>query len=101
MGFTPTNSDPCIFTKGSNMIVLYVDDCIVISNTKKEADAIFKELETRGYKLTDEGSMEEYLGIKIDQSTDGSFRMSQSYLIDRIIESVPSMTDARSSKSPA
>ena len=101
MGFVATASDPCIFIKGTDMICLYVDDCIILSKSKADADAIFKELEKRKYVLTDEGSMEEYLGIMISHSDDGSYRMSQPLLIDRIIESIPGMSDARSSKTPA
>ena len=63
MGFQQTSSDPCIFIRNSDIIILYVDDCVIIFKTKQEADQIFPELEKRKYKLTDEGSMEEYLGI--------------------------------------
>ena len=101
MGFTATSSDPCIFTKDSNIIILYVDDCIIISKTKEEADDIFNELKHRKYKLTDEGTMEEYLGIKIDHNVDGSYRMSQPFLIERIINFIPGMTEARSTSTPA
>ena len=40
-----TSSDPCIFTKGTNVIILYVNDCIIMSRTNKYADEIFAELE--------------------------------------------------------
>ena len=30
----PTKSDPYIFQKGTNLIVIYVDDCIILSRTK-------------------------------------------------------------------
>ena len=101
MGFKPTQSDPCIYVRGSNMIVLYVDDCIIVSKSEEEANAIFKEIDERGYKMTDEGTMEEYLGILITHNEDGTYRMSQPHLIDRIISSVPSMKDARSATTPA
>ena len=62
MDFHPTMSDPCIFVKGTNMIVLYVDDCIILSQTKAEADEIFNELNRKGYKMTDEGTNRGVLG---------------------------------------
>ena len=65
IGFTPIASDPYIFVKGTNIIILYVDHCIIISRTKEETDKIFAELNKRGYKMIDEGDMEEYLGILI------------------------------------
>ena len=45
MGFVATSSDPCIFIKGSDMIVLYVDKFIIISQTKKESIKIFTDFE--------------------------------------------------------
>ena len=101
MGFTPTESDPCIFIRGTDIMVLYVDDCIIISQTKSDADKIYQDLERRKYKLTDEGTLEEYLGLQIKQYNDGSFRVSQPMLIDRIVDSIPGMNDARSAKSPS
>ena len=101
MGFIPTASDPCIFIQNSNIIILYVDDCVIISKTKQDADKVFEELEKRKFKLTDEGTMEEYLGIQIDHNNDGSYRMSQPFLVDRIINFIPGMSEARSANSPA
>ena len=51
--------------------------------------------------MTDEGTLEEYHGLQIEHSANGNFRISQPLLIDRIIASIPSMKDARSSKTPA
>ena len=101
MGFTPTASDPCILIKGTDIIVLYVDDCIIISRSKAEADKIYAELERRKFKLTDEGTLEEYLGLQIKHYDDGSFRVSQPMLINRILATIPGMKEARSAKSPA
>ena len=58
VGFKPMASDPCIFKNGSNLVVLYVDDCILFSRTKEEADRIFIGLNNKGYKMIDEGTME-------------------------------------------
>ena len=84
------------------MIVLYVGDCIIISRTEKEADGIYKEINDKGYKMTDEGTMEEYLGILFTHNEDkGSFRMSQPHVINRIIDFIPGMKDVRRATTPA
>ena len=101
MNFKPIISDPCVFIRGSNILILYVDDCIVISQSEGEAKGIYNELQNHGFKITDEGTMETYLGIRLDHYSDGSFKMSQPYLIDRIIESIPGMKDAKIAKTPA
>ena len=79
MGFVVTSSEPYIFTNGTSIIILYVDNYIIISQTKDKANALFSELETKGYKLTDEGVIEEYLYIMITRNKDGSYSMSQPY----------------------
>ena len=101
MNFKPIVSDSCVFVRGSNILILYVDDCIIISQSEGEAKGIYNELQNHGFKITDEGTMETYLGIRLDHYSDGSFKMSQPYLIDRIIESIPGMKDAKIAKTPA
>ena len=93
-------SDPCIFKNGSNLVVLYVDDCVILSRTKEEADRIFIGLNNKGYKMTDEGTMEQYIGILFTNNSDGSFRISQPNLINRIIDSIPAMKDTRRAITP-
>ena len=39
------------------MIVLYVDDCIIISQSKVETKNIFKDLTNTGFKMRNEGTM--------------------------------------------
>ena len=75
MGFAATESDACIFTRGSDILILYVDDCVIVSRNKRDADNIFNDLAKRGFKLTDEGSLDEYLGISIKRNKD-SFTIS-------------------------
>ena len=45
MGFKSTASDPRIYIRGSNMIVLYVDEFIILSNTKEEANNVCGEID--------------------------------------------------------
>lgn len=45
------------------MIRVYVDECIVVSKTKEEANTIFADLTNKCFKMIDEGIMEEYLDI--------------------------------------
>ena len=47
IGFIPTQSDPCVYTKGSNIIMIYVDDCIIISRSEEEVEEILKILKTK------------------------------------------------------
>ena len=78
------------------MIILYIDDYILLSRTKKEADKVFDGLDKKGYTMIDEGNIEDYLCIIITHGNAISFKISQPYLIYRIVASIPGMTDARS-----
>jgi len=68
-------------------MLAYVDDCIILARSNATIDAIIKTL-MDDYELTDEGKLDKYLGIEITDNKDGSFEMSQPYLIQRIIEFV-------------
>ena len=56
------------------IILVYIDDCIIISKYQKKIGRTLALLRKR-YTLTDEGHMEEYLGIQI-KHFDDSIRMS-------------------------
>ena len=63
MGFKLNASYPCIFVNRTDLIVLYLDDCIILYKSKAEADKILSDLNNKCFKMTGEGTKEEYLGI--------------------------------------
>ena len=42
IGFVSTKSDPCLFIRNSDIILMYVDDCVIISKSEGEADKILQ-----------------------------------------------------------
>ena len=60
LGYRSTQSDPCIYVKNENIIVLYVDDRVIVSQTKHESEQVFRELSEVGFQMTDEGFLVEY-----------------------------------------
>ena len=85
--FKPSDIDPCLYI-GNNMIVLtYVDDCIIIGPAIKEIDAFVTSMKdgNENFVLTDEGDIDKFLGIEITQLDENRFKISQPYLIDRIV----------------
>ena len=99
LGFHSTEIDQCVFVKDDVIILIYVDDCIIMSKDKDKIIRTMESLKER-YAITDEGEMEEYLGIKLEH-TDNSIRMSQPLLIERIIDAVPGMNKANPANYPA
>ena len=72
-----------------------------MSPSEGEAMKIYESFESKGFKVTNEGSMETYLSLQIESHDNSSFTVLQPFLIDRIIQSVRGMEDARMAKSPA
>ena len=83
-GFTESKADCCVFIKTDMIVLVYVDDCILISKGANLITNFITSLENgpEKYKFTDEGDMEHYLGVEITKSADGSsFTLSQPFLI--------------------
>ena len=85
--------------KDNVIILIYVDDCVILS---KDEDKITQTMELlkRKYAITDEGNMEEYIGIKLEHSGN-EIRISQPLLIERIIDSIPGTRHANPVNHPA
>jgi hypothetical protein len=64
IAFLPTVSDPCVYTRGSACIVLYVDDLLVSAPTLAEVTRIMAQL-VRRYKMTDLGDVARYIGMQV------------------------------------
>ena len=76
--------------RSSDVIILvYVDDCIILSRNKQSIDMFINTL-TYGpekFAFTDEGTLNQYLGVEIERLQDGNgFSMTQPFLIERILE---------------
>ena len=77
------------------MLLFYVDDSCVFYPQSSDIDNLTLELGIefvvkdkvyRAFWLIDEGSISEYLGVKIKSLPDGRIELSQPHLIDKIIE---------------
>ena len=87
-GFKQSHIDQCLFLKNDMIIVTYVDDCLIFSDSKVKIDNLLKELK-KIFNLTDEGEdVKAYLGIKVDKTPDGTITMTQPVLIQRILSAL-------------
>ena len=87
-GFKPSMIDPCVFIRDNCVILVYVDDCIIISKDTKVIDRFVSSMMNgqEGFVLTDDGDLARFLGVEIEYKDDGSIHMTQPYLIQRILE---------------
>ena len=90
-GFKSLDVSPCIFVSNKTFILVYVDDCIVISLESGYVDKFIQSLKdgSENFEFTKEGSFESYLGVKIiDYNKENEFEMKQPCLMNQIIESL-------------
>ena len=101
LGFRSTDNDQCVWKKKGIIVIVYVDDCLIFGRSEKDVKKVSDEI-GRKFVITDEGeTIQEYLGVKITHNDDGSFRMYQPYLIERIIKSIPGMEKANPHVAPS
>ena len=86
MGYTQSSFDQCLFYKDGVLIGTYVDDCCCAFKDKKLSEEFVSDLRKRGFELTVEGSLEEFLGIKLVRDESGTFNLTQQGLIDKVIQ---------------
>jgi hypothetical protein len=88
--FVPSVVDPCIFMKKGLIVLVYVDDCIIISDNKLKIQHMVHSLSNGPEKfiLTQEGSLDKFLGIDIKGLGTDKYELSQPFLIERLIKFV-------------
>lgn len=94
-GFVQSKVDMCLYYhKRHNVnLLIYTDDGILTGETPEDIDKVIAILKTplenhRAFDLTDEGSIADYLGVKVTPQDDGSIKLSQPHLIQQIIDDI-------------
>ena len=72
----PSKVDPCLFIKGSVLLVLYTDDAAFFSPSAQAIDDEITSLK-KAFNLTDEGELKDYLGTRFIRHTDGRMELQQ------------------------
>ena len=101
LGFKQSDHDPCLFCKEDVICVVYVDDTLFFSKDREKVNKVISQLQKLDFELTDEGDVEAFLGIKVDQLPDGTIKMSQPDLINRVIETLGLEKQSKQHKTPA
>ena len=101
LGFEESGADSCIFTRRKNqkveIIAIYVDDLIAITETDEEMRRLKKSL-TSTFKMKDLGELYYCLGINFYRTKD-SLYMCQSQYIHRLLEKY-GLSDANTVATP-
>jgi hypothetical protein len=86
LGFTQSKIDECVFYRGKTMYALYTDDSILAGPDEKEIEQIIIDLQAAKLNITDEGDLEDFLGIQIECKADGTIHLTQPHLINQILK---------------
>ena len=71
--------------KDGMAILVYVDNCIIVGKDMSDIDAFVHSMQegSENFVLTDEGSIDKFLGIEIKRLGKQEFEISQPFLIDQ------------------
>ena len=100
LGFVQSKIDECVYYRDKVIFLCYVDDSLIFSPNAKDIDQVIKELEELNYDVSDEGDIDDYLGVKVQRLTDGSIKLSQPHLIDQILKDLGLHNSDSSDRSP-
>lgn len=87
-GLKNSTADPCLFYRNHDgtilYVAIYVDDGLVVGNNEEEVQRFLEKLKTE-FKITI-GSLNNFLGMKIECQDDGSITVSQENYTKKILE---------------
>jgi hypothetical protein len=86
VGFKQSKHDDYAFYHGKAIYVLYTDDSILAGPDEKELYDIVERIKAVGLDITEEGELEDFLGINIDRIDGNTYHLSQPQPIDQIIQ---------------
>jgi hypothetical protein len=87
-GFRPLEIDPCLYLKANMILLTYADDSIIFSLSMESIDRLVWSMHDgpANFKLTNEGDVNKFLGIKITKIDSSSFELSQPFLINHLLQ---------------
>ena len=85
-GFKQSKIDECVFYKGKVIYDLYTDYSILAELDPTEIDDILKLMRKYKLDITEEGTLEDFMGVNIDRKPDGTIHLTQPYLINNILD---------------
>lgn len=86
IGFVQSQYDECLFYRGKVIYILYTDDSIITAPRTEAIDRVLRDIKEAGLEITDEGTINDFLGVNITKTSDSEFVLSQPHLIENILK---------------
>ena len=82
----PSDIDPCLYIGNVMIVLTYTGNCIIVEPSMIDIDGFIRSMKNvcDNFVLTNEGDIKNF-GIEITQLDENIFKISQHFLIDRII----------------
>ena len=100
VGMKSSEADPCLFIGDKCICLTYVDDILIFAKSQDVIDELVSNLRKAGATLNVEDNVAGFLGVDITRNDDNSITMTQTGLIERIIEAL-GLSDANIKDTPA
>ena len=86
--FEPSQVDPCVFLRKDEIVLVYVDDCIIVSKDSQNIEDLVISLKTgpENFLLTDKGDIEHDIGVEIRPLKGDTFELCQPHLIKKVLD---------------
>ena len=76
IGFKQSKNGERVFYKGKVMYALYIDESILTVPDPTEIDNTLKKLRKAELDITEEGTLNDFLGVNIDRKPNGSIHLT-------------------------
>ena len=93
--------DECVWYKYETIFFYYVNNDIFMGLDYKVIDRAIKEIEKSGLDIEDKGNIEDYLGANGEDKDNGKIKLTQSQIIDSIINNNHLLKNTSPRQTPA
>jgi hypothetical protein len=84
-GFKQSKVDECVFYQGKTILLISVDDAVLCGPCSKVINDIIALL-MESFDVTDEGEIDDYLGVKVTRPTKDTIDLRHPHLIQQILD---------------
>jgi len=63
-GLSTINGRPLLYYRKNTLLAVYIDDCILAVKEEQALKKVIEEI-AKEFEITDEGDVDEYLGVEI------------------------------------
>lgn len=110
-GFVQSKVDMCAYYRGEVALMTYTDIGIFIGPNQKQIQECYNMLVKpftdkdgtihRAFKMTDEGTLSDYLGVEVQPLPNGTIKLSRPHMIDQILSDLGIKAGTKSKPAPA